>query len=519
MKTNLLDYLEQGALRDHPDKVAIVDGDVTCTFAELAARARRLAARLVALGAPCNEPIAVYLPKSTAVVVADLAIAYSGNAYMNLDVRLPAKRLGNILAHVVPVMVLSSAALSGAVLAAGVPVERIVVVDAAGNAGSTPDHSPVGVSDDSLRQRLSTLIDTDPVCLINTSGSTGTPKAVALSHRGTIDFMDWVFDTFALDGSEVVGSLSPFFFDIYTLELVLCLAKGATLVIIPEQLATFPPRLMSFLRDRSVSFLFWVPSIMVTIAKLGLLEAIPLPELRTVFFAGEVFPTRHVNHWRRALPKALFVNLYGPIEIHVDCTYFVVDREFADDEPLPIGRPCRNTEILILDARDRSCGPGEQGELCVRGSSLALGYWNDPEKTAKAFVQNPLNRRYTEAIYRTGDLAFRDAAGEIHLVGRKDFQIKHLGYRIELPEIEHHVLGVPGIANACVLYHATRKEITVFYEVEDKPVDAVTIRAQLAEALPSYMLPTAFHPMDELPRNPNGKIDRNGLLLSLQAPA
>jgi D-alanine--poly(phosphoribitol) ligase subunit 1 len=518
MKTNLLDYLEQGALRHHPDKVAIVDGDARCTFAELAARARGLAARLVALDASCSEPIAVYLPKSMAVVVADLGIVYSGNAYMNLDVRLPAKRLGNILAHVGPALVVTSAALSGAVLAAGVLADRIVLLDPVGHpvAAEAADER---IDAALLRDRLETRIDTDPVCLINTSGSTGTPKAVALSHRGTIDFMDWVFDTFDFDGSEVVGNLSPLFFDIYTLELVLCLAKGATLVLIPDQLATFPPRLMTFLAERSVSFLFWVPSIMVTIAKLGLLEAVPLPALRTVFFAGEVFPTRHLNHWRRALPEARFVNLYGPIEIHVDCTYFVVDREFADDEPLPIGRPCRNTDILILDGEDRPCESGQHGELCVRGSSLALGYWNDLEKTAKAFVQNPLNRRYPEPIYRTGDLAYRDASGEIHLVGRKDFQVKHLGYRIELPEIEHHVLGVPGIANACVLYNAERKEITLFYEVEGDAVAPATIRGKLTESLPSYMLPTAFHPMEELPRNPNGKIDRNGLLLSLREPS
>ena len=160
--------------------------------------------------------------------------------------------------------------------------------------------------------------------------------------------------------------------------------------------------------------------------------------------------------------------------------------------------------------------PGEQGELCVRGTSLSQGYWNDPEKTARAFVQNPLNQRYPELIYRTGDLATIDERGEIYLAGRKDYQIKHMGYRIELPEIEHQVLGIPGVAHACVVYNHPKKEITLFYQSADAPVSAATIRTALAAIFPKYMLPTAFHMMEQLPKNPNGKIDRNGLVLSLQ---
>ncbi len=508
MQTNVLDYFEKGALCYYPDKVALIEGGVRCSFAELAVQAKRCAARLIARADVLNSPVAVFLPKGVDVIVADLGISYSGNVYMNLDVKLPAQRLRNTLEHVGPHLVITSRALLADAVAVGVDTARVVFID---ELVAAPTDDSTGFDEAALKARRARIIDTDPLCLINTSGSTGTPKAVALSHRGTIDFMDWVFDTFAFDEAMVIGSLSPFYFDIYTLELNACLAKGATLLIIPESLAIFPAKLMAFLAEHAVSFLFWVPSIMVHISKLGLLEAVPLPALKTVFFAGEVFPTRHLNHWRRALPGSMFVNLYGPIEIHVDCTYFVVDREFADDEPLPIGFPCRNADILILDEHDALCADGQMGELCVRGSSLALGYWNDPEKTAKAFVQNPLNHRYPEWIYRTGDLAMRDANGEIRLAGRKDFQVKHMGYRIELPEIEHHVIGVPGIANACVLYHQTKKEITLFYEVEDAAVEPAAIRSHLATMLPKYMLPTVFYPMAQLPRNPNGKIDRNSL--------
>jgi len=194
----------------------------------------------------------------------------------------------------------------------------------------------------------------------------------------------------------------------------------------------------------------------------------------------------------------------------------VVDREFADDESLPIGFPCRNNDVLILNEENRPCGTGERGELCIRGSSLAMGYWNDPEKTAKAFVQNPLHRHYPELIYRTGDLVYLNDRGEIMYVGRKDFQVKHLGYRVELLEIEHHALCLDGLTNACVLYNAGKKDITLFYQSDERcEVSPADIRHKLGEIFPKYMLPTAFHPITELPRNPNGKIDRNGLSLRL----
>ena len=325
--------------------------------------------------------------------------------------------------------------------------------------------------------------------------------------------MDWVFDRLSLDGSEVIGSLSPFYFDIYTLEVYLCLAKGATLVIIPEQCASFPAKLVEFLVAQSISFIFWVPTIMVNIANQDLLKNRKLDSLRKVFFAGEVFPTKHLNYWRLHLPGALFVNLYGPIEITVDCTYFIVDRDFADDEKLPIGFPCRNTNILILNDQNQAAKPDEVGELCVRGTSLALGYWNNPERTAQAFVQNPLNPHYPELIYRTGDLVCCNSRGEILFIGRKDFQIKHLGYRIELGEIEHAVLKISEIRNGCVTYDQGKKEIALFFE-SDQPLSPAFIRERLLAYLPKYMLPSVFNRLDQLPRNPNGKIDRQRLAAS-----
>ena len=500
MQINVTEYLENGALARCPDKVAVIDGEKTYSFVQLADAAKRCARDIIALKDVIRRPIAVFLPKGAATVIADLGIIYSGNCYMNLDVKSPLPRVKSIIDHVGPEVVITTRTLSDTVAGLGVAPERVLLIE------DVPLEAESG-AEARLDARRAGIIDTDPLCIINTSGSTGVPKSVVMNHRNVIDFMDWVMDELRLDGSEIIGSLSPFYFDIYTLELWLSLAKGATIVIIPDQLSTFPVKLLEYLAQTGVTFIFWVPTIMVNISNLNLLDKVDVTGLRKILFAGEVFPMKHLNYWRRHLPKAEFVNLYGPIEITVDCTYYVVDRQFRDDEPLPIGFPRRNMDVLVLNERNEPCKLGEPGELCVRGSSLALGYWNDPVRTAQAFVQSPLNAHFPELIYRTGDLVYRNEQGELMFTGRKDYQIKHLGYRIELGEIEHAVLRVEGVNNACVLYDKEKKAISLFYQTQ-RELTPGSIRQSLAASLPKYMLPTAFHRLDELPMNPNGKIDR-----------
>jgi acyl-coenzyme A synthetase/AMP-(fatty) acid ligase len=369
-------------------------------------------------------------------------------------------------------------------------------------------NSKFDVNEDFIFNRLNKLIDADPLCIINTSGSTGTPKGVVLNHKSFIDFTDWAIETLKIGDHEIIGSLSPLMFDIFSFELCMLMAKGSTMVILAETLAAFPANLLKTMQEKFVSFIFWVPTIMVNIANLDLLSKIPLPELKTVWFAGEVFPTKQFNYWRKQLPTAKFVNLYGPIEITLDCTYFIVDREIGDDEPIPIGFPCRNTNILILNEQNKPVGINEEGELCVRGSSLAMGYYNNPEKTDAAFVQNPLNTSYPEIIYRTGDQVLMNNSGELIFKGRKDTLIKHLGYRIELGEIEHVIVNsLRLVENGCVAYNFKKKEITLFYEANDE-LSIAEMKNSIGKIFPKYMVPTAFHKMAGLPRNINGKIDR-----------
>jgi len=507
MQINVIEYFENGALQKCRDKIAVQDQGRDFTFAEIERFAKNCAALILKRSNSFHKPIPVFLPKSAGNIIADLGILYSGNCYANLDIKSPAQRLKGMLQNLDPEIIITTAAQAPALQAIDIPASKLLLIEEA--------MIPQVIYDSCvLLKRLESVIDTDPYCIIHTSGSTGIPKGVALNHRNTIDFVDWAFERLSLDGSEVMGSLAPIYFDAYTLEFCMCIAKGATCIVVPEQLAMFPPKLVEFVATRPINFIFWVPTIMVNIANLDLLAKFNLERLQKVFFIGEVFPTRHLNYWRRHLPKAMFVNLYGPIEITVACTYYIVDRDLSDDEKLPVGFPCRNTSILILNDQNQLTEVDEPGEICVRGSSLALGYYNNPERTAKGFVQNPLNPHYPELIYRTGDSGYWNSRGEIMFLGRKDFQIKHLGYRIELGEIEHAAVQVDGIRNCCVVYNQNKKEIIMFYESDNQLAPAF-IRERLSPMIPKYMLPTVFNWMELMPRNPNGKIDRQKLVSSV----
>ena len=367
------------------------------------------------------------------------------------------------------------------------------------------------VDEINIYNKLNFQIDTDPSCIINTSGSTGIPKGVILNHKSFFDFLTWSTETFELNEHTIIGSLSPSVFDIFVYEIWLMASKGSTIVILNSNMSMFPAKLLQQMKIEKVNFIFWVPSIMVNIANMDLLKKIDLQDLRLVWFAGEVFPTKQFNYWRKYLPQVEFANLYGPIEITLDCTYYIVKRDFDDSEPLPIGYPCRNTDILILNDTDELCTPGEEGELCVRGTSLAMGYYKNSEKTAQAFVQNPLNSNYPETIYRTGDVVYINELGEIVFKGRKDSLIKHMGYRIELGEIEHAVINKLKIVQyCCAVYNKQKKEITLFYE-SAKKIEASEFRKQLIALFPKYMVPVVYIQRDLLPRNTNGKIDRQKL--------
>lgn len=497
MQKSVIEYLVASASK-YPQKKAVQDSTGSITFAELLRSAFVIADEVKAKGI-WKQPIGVYIPKGCKMVQAFAGINMSGNFYVPLDTKSPDKRVLSILNVLESDVIITDQAHEEQVR--NMCDKQVIVIEEVLQNKPKADANAEGY--------LANQIDTDPVYSIFTSGSTGTPKGVVVSHRGVIDYIDWANDTFKFDGENmVIGNQAPFYFDNSTLDIYLMFSTGATLDIIPEMNFSFPVKLVDYMNDHQISFVFWVPFALINVANFDIFKDKKPQYLKDVIFAGEVMPNKHLNYWRRYLPECRYANLYGPTEITVDCTYYIVDREFTDDESLPIGFPCRNSDVLILVDQQREAAMNEEGELCVRGSSLALGYYNDWEKTQKAFIQNPLNKHYPETIYCTGDIVFKNERGEIIYVGRKDSQIKHNGYRIELGEIENAVLASKMVDNCCAVYDITNKQIVLFYQAQEE-LNLSAFRKVVSSKIPRYMIPTVYHREEILKQNGSGKIDRS----------
>ncbi len=493
MYQTVQEYLEKTAA-DCPDKLAFADEARQVTFSQFRQDAQRVACAIGRAGA-AKQPVAVFMDKSVACLEAMLGVAYSGNFYTVLDVHMPQARIHKITLVLQPVLILTDRthAQEAQTLAADA---QVLIFDEA-----------LECSEDQvlLHEMQQDLSEEDTLYVLFTSGSTGTPKGVVITHRAIIHYADWVCDAFPIGRDTVFANQGPFYFALSVFEIFTTLKTGATCHIIPNNLFSFPVLLLKWLEEHQVNTLYWVPSIFCLVANFRALPEVHLPELRLVFFGGEVMPSKQLNMWRREYPDATFVNLYGPTEMTDICTYYIVNRDISDNESLPIGKAAAHMRVMLLDENDHEVPPGQMGELCAASPSLAEGYYREPEKTAQVFVPNPLDPTGKSRIYRTGDLARVDERGDLIFMGRKDFQIKHMGNRIELGEIETAVSALEDVERNCCLYDAKRDKIVLFYTgAREKD----TIREALKKALPEYMIPNRIEKLDVMPMNLNGKIDR-----------
>lgn len=498
MKKNIVEYLDNTALI-FPDKTAFVHDEISVTFAQLQNISKRIGSAIIKSGR-FGKPIAIAMKNKVHSVIGFMASAYSGNFYVPIDTEMPQDRLKKIIESLSCDMVLIDDEIDGdyynSLLNIGLKRENIFLFD---------EISQSDIDCDLLKNVEENQIDTDIVYTIFTSGSSGTAKGVCVNHRALIDHVEWFSEQFDLDSNVVFGGQFPLFFDASISELYSTIKCGGTDIFISKKMFMSPLKLMDFINKQQVNTIFWVPSILCAIANLKLLDKVQL-NLSKVLFAGEAMPVKQLNIWRKALPNALFANCFGPTEITNLCACYIVDREFSDDESLPIGKACRNSSILLLNENNELTKENEIGEICVRGTCVASGYYNDPELTQKVFVQNPLNKKFNDIIYRTGDLGYRNDRGEICFAGRKDYQIKHMGYRIELGEIEHAAMGMPEITAAVALYDKENDRISL--AVTPESVDKQDLIDFLKKKIPHYMMPSVIKMMSKFPTNQNGKIDR-----------
>jgi len=497
MKRNILQYLEEAAGKV-PDKTAYFSETISMTYDEMLKASQAIGTKLAKKMQEISRPVMVFMDKSPLCLAAFWGTVYSRNFYVPCDTGMPEYRLSLIVENLKPAAVITDMAHYDEARKFSSQVflyEEMVETQ---------------IDSELLLNIRESAIDTDPIYVLYTSGSTGVPKGVVVCHASLIDYVEDFCNAIPLKEDDIIANQAPFYFDASLIDIYCTLKLSATMGIVPLEYFSMPLKLLEYLENNKITALRWVPSAMKMVFTFKGFKSLKPSYLRTVIFGAESMPTKCYNYWKENYPEATFIQIYGPTEITGVCTYYIIDQDYADDETIPIGNAFFNTEVFLLDEEDNLIKrPDVTGEICIKGSCLALGYYNSPEKTSEVFTQNPLNPYYPERIYRTGDLAKYNDRKQLVFISRKDSQIKHMGHRIELGEIETAVASLPGIKDVCCLYNQEKQKIVLFYESDQLEIEKLS--EELKGRLVRYMIPNVLKKMDSLPHMKSGKVDRQEL--------
>ncbi len=495
---------------DHPAVEEAAEGAIS--YRDLARLSDRLRDRLIHLGVRPGDRVGIYLHKTIDSITAIFGILKTGAAYVPVDPGAPPARNAYILSDCGVKVVIVEEGFAERLRAemAGLNAEPCFLL-LAGAGGGLP-----------LQQALDREQQQDPAppsetilpapddlaYILYTSGSTGKPKGVMLSHRNAVSFVDWCSETFAPEATDRFSSHAPFHFDLSILDIYLPIKHGATLVLIGEELGKDPARLAACIAEKRITSWYSTPSILSLLVQYGKLERYDYAGLRTVHFAGEVFPIKHLRAVKEFFTQARYFNLYGPTETNV-CTFYEVPQQIPAErtQPFPIGTVCSHLLGRVVDDQGQDVTAGQEGELCIHGPGVMQGYWNLPEQTARVFLTDDSGRRW----YRTGDIVIEEADGNYTFVGRRDRMVKKRGYRVELGEIETCLYRYPAVKEAAVIAlqdegAGVRIKAFLCCATGNQP-SLIALKRFCAENLPLYMVPDLFVFREALPKTSSDKTD------------
>ncbi|EAJ2631679.1 amino acid adenylation domain-containing protein [Campylobacter coli] len=499
MTTHIYNFLEKSLIK-FSEKTAFVEPFAKerkeITYKDFDLFSKKLASEILKTlknDNPTQVPVLIILPKGIDCLISFFGVALSGNFYTLLDEKSPKERVEKVIEVLKPKLFITSKDLNF-----NLDLPTLY----------TQDFESFNIDESLIKHAKEKHIDTNLLYVFFTSGSTGIPKGVSIAHRSVIDYAFHFCEAFEVDENEIIANQAPLYVDASLPDILATIKPSATLHLIPNHLFAFPNKILDYLEQEKITMIFWKPTVLIYFIKdQDNLKNYPLKNLNKILIGGEIMPIKQLNIWRKHLPNALFANCYGPTEITDVCCYYILDREFSENEILPIGKAYKNTELLVFDENMNFISPkqiGVKGELFVRGTSLSLGYYNDKEKSKQAFIQNPLHDNYLDLLYKTGDIVSYNEFGELLCYGRNDNRIKFMGHRIELGEIESVINSHSKIILCACIF---KEKIICFYESDEE----LDFKAFLKDKLPSYMIPKNFIKIEKFKLNQNGKIDRKVL--------
>jgi amino acid adenylation domain-containing protein len=520
----LLHQLLSESAEKYPDKEAIVFRDRSITYGELERETNKLAHTLSGMGVDKGDRVGIHMNRCIDSIVAAFGILKAGATYVPLDPMSPPSRLGYIMSKSGMKLLLTlqeklaniERALSG-----GSTLQSILMMN-----GSDPGSSSLGATElidwQEIREAASAdapctkTTDLDLAYILFTSGSTGNPKGVMISHLNSLTFVNSAHDFFQIRATDRFSNICPLHFDMSVFDLFVAFKAAASVVIVPEVASIFPSQMAELIEKNKISVWNSVPSALSLLANLSNLDKYDFSGLRLILFAGEVFPLKYLRRLMQSVPGARFYNLYGQTEANSSLYYWIEQMPSDDTGGIPIGKALPNFEVFALDDNGKAINKrGEEGELYVRATSVALGYLGEPERTRASFVKNPLNPNVSERTYRTGDLVTLDGDGNYLFVGRKDHMIKSRGYRIELGEIETALASHEQVKNSVVIPIPDElignRIAAVVVPFNKGIVSKEDVIRHCAGRLPRYMVPEIIEFRDSLPMTSSGKVDRKSL--------